>query len=171
MRIILVRTAGAALLSLAVTAGAAPEVASPLSALPQEQQRECEAFGETYLRIAELRDAGADRSVAINRGVEFLSKLGRTGSHHRGMNYQPAVTGFADFVYANPKLYRTTLYLYGLSSCAISKKAPDDAGFEAAMAALEKSLGRCQVRHAAVEQARELGSCILGPVNAQMGRW
>lgn len=151
--------------------GPGGDVVSPLSALPQAEQRECEAFGETYLRIAELRDAGADKLVAINRGVDFLSSLGRTGSHHRGMNYKPAVTQFADFVYANPKLYRTTVYLYGLSSCAISRKAPDDPGFDAAMTALEKSLGRCQVQHPKPEQATQLGACVLEPVNARLRDW
>lgn len=169
-------TMGVALALLATAAlarepAADKDVKSPLSALPQAEQRECEAFGETYLRIAEMRDAGGDKLVAVDRGVQFLSGLGRTGSNHRGMNYKPAVTQFADFVYANPKLNRRTVYLYGLSSCAISKKAPDDPTFESAMVALEKSIGPCQSKYPQQEQVKPLAACVLEPVNVTLQKW
>lgn len=160
-------------MALAVSSALAegPTIESPLSVLPQAEQRECEAFGETYLRLVELRDAGADKLVAIERGVEFLSKLGRTGSHHRGMNYRPAVTQFAGFVYGNPKLQRGTVYLYGLSSCAISKAAPDDAAFDGAMTDLEKSIGRCQAKFPGQARVKQLGACVLDPVHARLRLW
>lgn len=161
----------AATFLLSVAWAQEPSVESPLSVLPQAEQRECEAFGETYLRLVELRDAGADKLVAINRGVEFLSNLGRTGSHHRGMNYRPAVTQFADFVYANPKLQRGTVYLYGLSSCAVSKAAPDDAEFDVAMTELERSIGRCQAQFPGQARVKPLGACILNPVHARLAKW
>lgn len=148
-----------------------PVLTSPLSALGQAEQRECEAFGETYLRLTELRDAGADKAVAVNRGVEFLSGLGRTGSHDRGKNYKPAVTQFADFVYGNKKLMRGTLYLYGLSSCAISKKARDDASFDRAMDLLDANTGRCQKQYPDHGQVKQLGSCVLAPVNGLLQQW
>lgn len=141
---------------------------SPLDRLSGPQKRECEAFGEAYLRLAELRDAGAAKSVAIERGVEFLDTLGRTGSHQRGMDYSKPVTQFADFVYANPRLQRASLYLYGLSSCAISKLAPDDASFERGITTLNRATGSCQKRFPGQENAKALGGCILGPVNSEI---
>jgi len=146
------------------------ELQSPLAKLPEASKRECEAFGEAYLRIAELRDAGAAQKVAADRAVEYLNKLGRTGSHHRGKDYTPAVTQFAEFIYANPKLQRGTLYLYGLSSCAISKLAPDDPSFERSMTTLDRVTGVCQKRHPGQENAKALGGCILGPVNAELDK-
>jgi hypothetical protein len=143
---------------------------SPLSRLPAAEKRECEMFGEAYLRIAELRDAGAAQSVAVDRAVEYLNRLGRTGSHHRGKDYRPAVAQFAQFIYRNPKLQRASLYLYGLSSCAISKLARDDASFDRSMTTLDRVTGACQKRHPGQENAKALGACILAPVNAEIDK-
>lgn len=173
------RAAAAFILGFATAMGFAAEtppppelgtLKSPLDRLSGPQKRECEAFGEAYLRLAELRDAGAGKSVAIERAVEFLDTLGRTGSHHRGMDYTGPVTQFADFVYANPKLQRGSLYLYGLSSCAMSKLAPDDASFERGITTLNRATGTCQKRFPGQENAKALGGCILGPVNAEIDK-
>jgi hypothetical protein len=127
---------------------------------------ECGTFAELYLRMADLRDLGAEEGVAVNRGVHFMSGVGRTGSHLPGRNFRPSVERFARFIYANPQLKREALYMRGLYSCVLSKLIAGDDAHDRAQAAFDSALGRCQAQHPEAADVRALGDCASGAAEA-----
>ena len=141
--------------------------ASTADSADPEYNVECQILARAFCMVEEDRISGQPASYAISRASEWLSGLGRTGSHVK-TNHRKQVVPIADYVYAHDKMPPWTMYNYAVYTCGLNKRVASEKAKESAVrweaeaaACIKESPGEGDGR-----SNQKLKDCLLAAMEA-----
>lgn len=162
--------AGAEPAAAPVTEDFAPDTPHMLRGTADGQLERCRLLGYVFYRLAEQRDAGAERPAAEESAERWLRQWQSTGTHLAG-DYRGLVKPAASFVYQQKALTPSAHGYMAYDTCELEAAfGTDESRKNAGVAQLVKATMACQARFPEPRNNHEIGHCLRGEREAIVQR-